>query len=253
MRLLPRTGRRLLAAAALVMLPMLATAGDLSPWPMPTIPPGANPAIIPAPRDDWMEHFQRNVNQAKKGPVDLIFDGDSITDNWQNAGKAVWAKYYGKIAAINEGIGGDKTENVLWRLADGQADGLKPRLIALMIGTNNLGRDSDEQIAAGVEKIVQEYRQRCPDAAIFLQGIFPRGASPDNPLRARIKHINAMISKLGDGKKVIYMDFGDMFLQPDGSLSPDIMPDGLHPNANGYEIWAKAIAPVITQFFKETS
>ncbi len=243
----------LVAAVLLASLPMLANAGDLSPWPLPTVPPGANPAIIPAPRDDWMEHFERNVKKSKEGPLDLILDGDSITDGWQGAGKEVWAKTYGKIAMVNEGIGGDKTENVLWRLADGQADGLKPRLIALLIGTNNLGRDTDEQIAAGIAKIVQEYQRHCPDAAILLQGIFPRGASLEDPLRIRIKNINTMISKLGDGKKVIYVDYGDMFLEPDGSLSPDIMPDGLHPNAKGYEIWAKALAPIITQFFKVTS
>jgi lysophospholipase L1-like esterase len=162
----------------------------------------------------------------------------------------VWEKYYGKLAAADDGIGGDRTENVLWRLADGQVDGVKPKLVALMIGTNNLGRDTDEQIAAGVEKIVQEYQQRCPEAVILLQGIFPRGAKADDPLRARIKHINAIIAKLGDDKKIIYLDFGDKFLEPDGTLSPRIMPDYVHPSEEGYEIWATAIAPVIERVLK---
>jgi lysophospholipase L1-like esterase len=245
-------GRRLFAAGLLFGLPLLASAapGDLPVWPPPTIPPGANPAVIPAARDDWMVHFTHILDRAKSGPEDLLFDGDSITDGWQGRGKAVWEKYYGKLAAADAGISGDRTENVLWRLADGQVDGVKPKLVVLMIGTNNLGRDTDERIAGGVEKIVQDYQQRCPEAVILLEGIFPRGAKADDPVRARIKHINTIIAKLGDDKKVIYLDFGDKFLEPDGTLSAKIMPDFLHPSEAGYEIWATAIAPVIERFFK---
>ncbi len=213
---------------------------------MPTVAAGANPAIIPAPRSDWMAHFQHNVDAAKTGHAELIMDGDSITDFWPGRAPELW-KNFAKYGVLDFAISGDKTENLLWRLEDGQVDGLKPKMVTLMIGTNNLSRDTDEQIAAGVEKIVQEYQRRCPDAVILLQGVFPRGAQAGNPLRRRIKNINGMIAKLGDGKKVIYLDFGDKFLQPDGTLGADIMPDGLHPSAKGYEIWAAAIQPVLDQ------
>jgi lysophospholipase L1-like esterase len=252
MKSLRIAGCALLAAGTFLLPTLTVFAGNLPVWPPPTVPPGGNPAIIPAARDDWMVHFQKILDDSKKGEVNLIFDGDSITDGWQARGKEVWEKYYGKLGAVDDGIGGDRTENVLWRLEDGQVDGLKPKLVAIMIGTNNLSRDTDDQIAAAIEKIVEEYRQRCPDAVILLQGIFPRGQAANNPMRARIKNINGVIAKLGDGKKVIYMDFGDKFLQPDGTLSPDIMPDFLHPSPKGYEIWATAIAPVIAQVFGTT-
>ena len=242
--------RFLVAAVFFLALPLEGFSGGLAPWPLPNVPPGANAAIIASPRNDWMVHFERNIDRVKDGHVDLVFDGDSITDRWQDPGKDVWRKYYGKLAATDFGISADRTENVLWRLEDGQVDGLHPKLIALMIGTNNFGRDTDEQIAAGIEKIVQAYRQRCPEAAILLQGIFPRGMQPNDPYRQRIRNVNVLISKLGDEKKVIYLDFGDKFLQPDGTLSADIMPDGLHPSAKGYEIWAAAIAPVIEKIFQ---
>jgi lysophospholipase L1-like esterase len=118
-----------------------------------------------------------------------------------------------------------------------------------MIGTNNLGTNTDEQIAEGIKAIIDRYRSLCPDAVILLQGIFPRAQSPTNPLRERIKEINKTISAYADGKRVIFLDFGDKFLEPDGTMSPEIMPDFLHPSAKGYQIWADAIQPVIDQYF----
>ncbi len=220
------------------------------PSPLPAVPKGANPAAVPFPRVDW---FQRVLNnntkaQAIAGQIELVFDGDSITDNWQGPGRDVWQKYYGNRNAFDFGIGGDRTEHVLWRLAQGQVNNLHPKLVAIMIGTNNTGANSAEQIAEGVKTVVADYQKRCPDTVILLQAIFPRGEKADNPLRAKIKQINETISTLADGKKVIYVDFGDKFLQPDGTLSRDIMPDFLHPNAAGYEIWANAIAPIVDKY-----
>ena len=118
-----------------------------------------------------------------------------------------------------------------------------------MIGTNNLGANTNEQIAEGVAAIVQDYRTRCPDAVVLLQAIFPRGPKATDPFRARIKAINEIIAKLHDGKKVIFIDFGEKFLSADGTLLPEIMPDFLHPSPKGYQIWADAIQPVINQYF----
>jgi lysophospholipase L1-like esterase len=218
--------------------------------------PGENSATIAAPRLDWFGVFQHRVDNAKAKPtVDLIFDGDSITDFWQKQGKEVWNQHYGNLNAMDFGIAGDRTENILWRLDNGQVDGLHPKLIVLLIGTNNLSGangaqvSSPEQVADGIKADVADYQQRCPNSAILLLGIFPCAESAKSPSRARIKEVNQIISKLDDGKKILYLDIGDKFLQPDGTLTKEIMPDFLHPSPQGYEIWAEAIQPVIDRFF----
>ncbi|TSA36788.1 MAG: GDSL family lipase [Verrucomicrobiaceae bacterium] len=181
----------------------------------------------------------------------MIFDGDSITDNWQAEGKQIWAERYGKLDAFDFGISGDRTEHLLWRLSQGQMNNMHPRLIAIMIGTNNMFTNSEAQIAEGVKAVVDDYRRRCPDATILLQGIFPRGHEATDPVRSKIKTINNIIAGFADGNKIIYRDFGDKFLETDGTLSSDVMPDFLHPNVKGYQIWADAIQPVIDQFFPD--
>jgi lysophospholipase L1-like esterase len=186
--------------------------------------------------------------------VDLIFDGDSITDFWQSRSKFVWAKHYGKLNAFDFGIAGDKTQNMLWRLQNGQVDNLHPKLIVVLIGINNSGDGlKATQIADGIKAVVEEYRKRCPDAAILLQGIFPRGQSPTDPARAQVKAVNQIISQFADGKNVIYIDFGDKFLEPDGTISANTMSDFLHPTAKGYQIWADAIQPIIDKYFPTSS
>jgi lysophospholipase L1-like esterase len=223
-------------------------------WPLSPPSSGVNSAVTPIPQLGWFQHFQFNTESAKKMPqVDLIFDGDSISDFWMNRGRDVWNKHYGKLNAFDFGISGDRTENLLWRLQNNQVDTLHPKLIALMIGTNNLATNTPEQIADGVKADVDEYVKRCPDAVILLQGIFPRGEKPDDPARGKIKSVNQIISQMADGKKIIYIDFGDKFLQPDGTLSRDIMPDFLHPSAAGYQIWADALQSEINQFFPSSS
>jgi lysophospholipase L1-like esterase len=249
---------KLLVPLALVLVGASAIAQN-SPaiWPMPSpfpvIPKDANTATYPAPRMEWFERVVDNVAQARKkaDSINLIFEGDSITDAWQGTGREVWAQHYAKLGAFDFGIGGDRTQHVLWRLAQGQAEGTHPKLIALLIGTNNLGANTDSQIADGVKEIINTYQTRCPNAVILLQGIFPREEKPTHPWRARIKAINEMISKFADGKKVVYLDFSDKFLNPDGTMSPEIMPDFLHPSAKGYKIWADAIQPVIDKYFPQ--
>ena len=223
---------------------------ETAPWPMPSPLPG-NSATQPAPRLEWVQRVQENLDRARKaGAVDWVLDGDSITDFWQDPkrGAGVFAEHFGKLRTIDFAISSDRTQHVLWRLAQGQVDGLHPRLITLMIGTNNLHDNSDAEIADGVAAIVADYRKRCPDAVILLQAILPRGELPTDPARARIKAINAILAKLADGKNVIYLDFGDKFLAPDGKLPREIMPDFLHPSAKGYEIWAAAIQPIVEKY-----
>jgi len=233
-------------------------AGENPVWPMPSpfpqSPSGVNSATFPVPRLDWVVRVKMNNDKASNAAsgIQLVFDGDSITDGWQGAGKEIWAERYGKLGAFDFGISGDRTEHVLWRISQGQLEGLHPKLVAVMIGTNNMGANSVEQIAEGVKAIVNEYRTRCPDATILLQAIFPRGHLATDPARAKIRETNKILAGLADGKTVIFLDFGDKFLEADGALSPDVMPDFLHPNAKGYQIWADAIQPVIDRFFPQS-
>ena len=231
-----------------------------APFPMPsplTAPDGVNSAAYPFPRFDWLERVHSNNTNAAQvaEKIQLVFDGDSITDWWKKpsngpkeSGLQIWNELYAKFGAFDFGIAGDKTQSLLWRLSQGQMKGIHPKLILLMIGTNNLAGNSNEEIAEGIRAIIAEYRRLCPDAVILLQGIFPRNAEAANPLRARIREINKIIAGYSDGKKVLFLDFGEKFLQPDGTLSADVMPDFLHPNGNGYRIWANAIQPFIDQY-----
>jgi len=221
------------------------------PSPLPVVPQGYNSATYPAPRVEWVQRVAETNQRAHQaaGSIELIFDGDSITDGWQGKGKDIWNERYGKLNPFDFGISGDRTQHVLWRLAQGQTDGMHPKLIALMIGTNNLGTNTVEEIADGVKAIVADYQKRCPEAVVLLQAIFPRAELPTDPARAKIQAINQIISKLGDDKRVIYIDFGDKFLEPDGTMSKEVMPDFLHPSPKGYQIWADAIQPIIARFF----
>ena len=237
------------AAAAATPAPPVIGGGTVT-WPSAPLPPGGNSAIIPEPPMGWLNQFQKKIDEAHKMPsVDLIFDGDSITAGWKGGGGGVWGHHYTKLNAFDFGNSGDTTNGVLWQVQNGQVDGLHPKLIVLLIGTNNLSHSSEQQLAQGIKAVVEEYQKHCPDAAILLQGIFPRGEKPTEPVRAKIKSINEIISKYADGKKVIFLNFGDKLLEPDGSISKEIMPDFVHPSAKGYQIWADAIQPVIDQFF----
>jgi len=227
-----------------------AFADETISWPLPPAPQGVNTAITAAPRLDWLQRVQQNFDRAKKvtAPIELIFDGDSITDGWQGGGREIWAQHYAPLNAFDFGISGDRTEHILWRLDHGQVEGMHPKMIAIMIGTNN-GSNTAEQVAEGIKAVVAGYQQRCPEAVILLQGVFPRGEKATEPVRAKIQKINELIAPLGDGKKVIYVDFGAKFLEPDGTMSKEIMPDFLHPSPKGYQIWADAIQPVIEKIF----
>jgi lysophospholipase L1-like esterase len=216
--------------------------------------PAKNPAVIPATRSNptnWLARHEGFVKEAKAGGIDLLFLGDSITDNWRGQGKAVWQKFYGSRHAANFGIGGDRTEHVLWRIENGELDGLDPKVIVLMIGTNNSGSNSPDQISEGVEKIVADIREKCPKSKILLLAIFPRNKPDANPKQMEtINKVNARIAKLDDGKMVTFLDINKAFLGDDGQLHADIMPDYLHPNGHGYELWADAMEPTLAKMLQ---
>ncbi len=228
--------------------PAFAQEAAASPAATPFIYPPTNVAA-PAGKD-WKERVKATNEAARSRAAEIavVFDGDSITYGWQTAGAAIWNERFAPLGAVDFGIPGDRTQHVLWRLQNGQVEGLKPKLVLLMIGTNNSNNYTPEKIAEGVAAIVKEYRQRCPEAVIAVQAIFPRGTNPTDPRRAKLAATNELIAKLADGEKVIYLDFGAKFLEPDGKLSKEIMPDGLHPSAKGYAIWAEAIQPVVDKY-----
>lgn len=209
-------------------------------------------AITPVGREQpwWIKRHELINKRARQGDIDLIFLGDSITQGWND--NAVWRKYYGKRKAANMGIGGDRTQHVLWRLDHGNVDGLSPKLVVLMIGTNNSnGTDNTaEEIADGVKAIVHRLREKLPQTKILLLAIFPRGQKP-NPQREKNAEASRLSSKLADGKMIYYMDIGKKFLEPDGTIRKEIMPDYLHPTLDGYRIWAAAIEDQVSKLLGE--
>lgn len=206
-------------------------------------------AVTPANRD---KPRHRAFNErVKQGNVDLIFIGDSITHWWERAGKDVWDKYYGHRRAVNLGIAGDRTQHVLWRLDNGNIDGISPKVAVVMIGTNNHPpRNTGEETADGIIAICKKLRMKLPETKILLLGIFPREPKPC-AMREELAKASKIASKIADGKKIYYLDIGDKFLEPDGSISKDVMNDYLHLAPKGYQIWAAAMEPKLAELMGE--
>ncbi len=210
--------------------------------------PSATQPVLKSPGEMKM-HLQF-LDLAKKGDIDLLFIGDSITDFWRrpDRGKAVWDQYFAPLKAANFGISGDRTQHVLWRIDNGELSGFETKVIVLMLGTNNLSsppksiRNTNEETIAGLKLVVADIRSHQPQAKLLLLAIFPRGKTADNPYRADLNVINPELAKLDDGKNIFFMDIGDRFLNDDGSLKTELFADGnLHPNTAGYKVWADAI------------
>ena len=253
--------------ALLISLTLAGPALAADPATAPTTRPARRATVPAGPADQPAEkmrngkpepHFaQRHASflaRGKAGPIGVLFLGDSITEGWGNA-PDVWKQHYGKLDPANFGIGGDRTEHVLWRIDHGELDDIHPKVLVLLIGTNNIG-DTAAHIEKADEKIVAEIHQKLPDTKLLLLGIFPRGADPANPnvagMREKIRTVNAGLAKLDDGGKTRYLDIGDKFLAPDGKITVDIMKDGLHPTRAGYQIWADAMQPLLDEMLKAT-
>ncbi len=188
----------------------------------------------------------------KKGNVDLLFIGDSITHGWENTGKETWDAYYAKHNAVNMGFGGDRTQHVLWRLDHSNFEEICPKLAMLMIGTNNSnGNDNTaEEIADGIITICHRLRTKLPKTKILLLAIFPRDPK-HSAQRQKNAEASLLASRIADGKTIYYLNINSSFLTDNGLLSKDIMPDYLHPNKAGYKIWAEAMEPKIAQLMGE--
>jgi lysophospholipase L1-like esterase len=202
--------------------------------------------------DWWLpRHEQKRLDAKaiaeKGGKIDLVFIGDSITQGWESAGAPVWEKHYANRNAFAIGFGGDRTENVLWRLQHGAVENMSPKLVVLMIGTNNTGHRYENPIytAAGIKQILAELQQRLPNSKVLMLAIFPRDEQPEGGLRQINKGVNAIIKNYADNKRVFFADINSVFLTKEGVLSKEIMPDLLHPNEQGYNLWAEALEPYL--------
>ena len=209
-------------------------------------------ATKPVPRSGgWTKRHESFNKRVAQGNCDLIFIGDSITQGWEGRGKKVWAKHYAKRNAVNLGIGGDRTQHVIWRLDNGNLYRIKPKAAVIMIGTNNSGNNTSQEIADGVEAIVKQLRKKLPETKVLLLGVFPRGANNADKRRKVNEGANAIFKKLADGKVVHYLDIGPKFLQKDGTLPREIMPDLLHLSEKGYTIWAESIEAKLKELMGE--
>jgi lysophospholipase L1-like esterase len=223
-----------------------------------------NSATKPAPRDKgWEKRHETFVGIAKRGNVDLLFLGDSITDAWggeghgMGGGHKIFTSKFVPMKAANFGIGGDRTQHVIWRLQNGELDGIKPKVVQLMIGTNNSnGSDNTaEEIADGVKGIIDEIKKKSPSTKVLLLAVFPRNTGKDDAAKKiqkdKIDKVNSIISKLDDGgKSVKFLDIGSKFKDASGALPKELMPDQLHLSEKGYEIWANAVEGVLTSMLK---
>lgn len=226
----------------------------------PAVKLAPQPADVAAPKLDgktgeiqggFAKAHESFVAAAKKGEAQVVFLGDSITAGW-NGQKALFDKEYAQYKAVNFGIGGDRVQHVLWRVENGEFDGIKPKAVVLMIGTNNAGvaENSPEQIANGIKAIIAAIHKRSPDTKVLLLAIFPRGATPADANRVKNEKVNALIAKFDDGQKVHFFDIGAKFLKPDGTLEKSVMPDLLHLNAASYQVEADAIREKLASLVK---
>jgi len=220
-----------------------------------------NTATIPAPSPmptNWMSLHKSFVAQAKQDKINLLFLGDSITAGWlwTGWGLNVWNKDYAPLHAADFGIGYNRTQNVLWQIDHGELEGIHPKVVVLLIGTNNMGnedngkpRNSLPEIVEGVAAIVEDVRVKLPESKLLLIGVFPRGHKDDS-IRAQVKELNSQLAKLAGGKMVRFLDINSKLMAPDGSISENFRPDFLHPKAQGYQIWADAMQGTLDEMMK---
>ena len=176
---------------------------------------------------------------------------NSITDSWPRVGEWSWLKF-APYKPADFGISGERTEGMLGRIDHGELDGIHPKVVVLMMGTNNVGGAGDEMpewTAAAITKIVETIHQKIPATKVLLLGIFPRYGK-ESPLREKVAAVNRIISKLDDGEKTRYLDIGKIFLDADNNIPKEIMPDGLHPSAKGYDLWYEAMNPLLTEMMR---
>lgn len=247
---------RLCIVAALGLVPMMfaqdaQAAGDCPALPRKAVmPPDAVPASLYFP--EWktqVDTLQANLSHQDLASRHLVFVGDSLTFNWVGY-PDIFKHYYGQRAPLNLGVWGDRTEGVLKRL-DGEMVGLQPRLVVLLIGTNNTATGSrPENVALGVAEIVRLIHARSPTSRVLIVGILPRGLNP-SPLRDANARVNELIAQCADGKTTFTADVGPALLNTAGQFTADISPDEVHLTSAGYTLLAQALRPIIDKLDSE--
>ena len=251
----------------LILLLVLTVNLPASDVTLESAPPG-DPSTTPLPlgkpwvpgwcRWDWRaawvgKHKEFIATSQKRGKdISVIFYGDSITMGWSTEGKNIFADTYANLGAVNYGIGGDSTRQLLYRIANGEVDGLAPRLIVLAIGTNNLYDDANkgtnEEIAQGITLIVSLLRNKLPNSKVLLLGILPR---QNEWFCGRATKINTLIEKLNDGENIRYLDMSTHFTSAPGKIKPELYhKDQLHLVKSGYEVWANVMAPLFNDLMR---
>ncbi len=217
------------------------------------------PADQPTERTDAnskVAHEQMVAN-LKKGRIDVYFCGDSITRRWRATDYPQflenWNKNFFGWNAANYGWGADAIQNILWRMQNGELDGVNPKVIVLLAGTNNVGTfpASDDKVAnitKGIKALVDTMRVKAPKATIILMGILPRNDGPKpTALVASINKINENIEKMTDGKTIRYLNINDKLVDKEGKVLEGVTVDRLHLSLKGYQIWADALRPMLTE------
>ena len=216
-------------------------------------------ALIPVPAeveraDWWTTRHEGKLKEIKRsgGAYDVVMIGDSIThfaEAKPERGGEAYAAFTNTYKVLNLGYGGDRTQNVIWRIINGELSCYRTKVFTLMIGTNNndWGQSEPDETALGIKRIVDMIRERQPQAKIILMPIFPRGRTPDDPANRKNQETNMLIKPLADGENIIWLDFNDKFLGSDGKVPKALMGDFLHPTAEGYKIMFDALAPIIKE------
>jgi lysophospholipase L1-like esterase len=221
-----------------------------------TLPPADRP-LARTETNSSIAHTQL-LEKAKRGRIDIYFEGDSITRRWGATDYpdllANWKENFFGWNAADFGWGGDLIQHILWRLENGELDGVHPKVIVLLAGTNNVGESSPdgngddevEGVTRGIQAVLRVMRTKAPEATIVLTAIFPRN---DNmALMPAINRTNKRLRGLADGKRIRFLNVNDKLADADGRLFEGIMnPDGLHPAVRGYQTWADGLKPILTE------
>lgn len=201
----------------------------------------------------YIKLHERLIERAKGVPIDLIFIGDSLTEHWLIEGKDTWNREFAHWHPGNFGISGDTTYGVLWRLKQNAISSLHPKVVVVLIGTNDLsvGR-GPEATAHAIRKVVQTIKLQLPNTTVVLLGLLPRNWRGD-PARKLVREVNETISSLDNGRDIVYLDVGNSFLDQKGELIPELMADAIHLSANGYKVFAEALKPTLRRYLESDS
>jgi lysophospholipase L1-like esterase len=207
------------------------------------------------PDERFLKRHEDFVAEANKGGTNLLLLGDFLTDDWRgnnkNKVKAIYDRAFGPYHPANFGQGGDYVQHLLWRVQNGELEGISPKVVMLLIGgTNGSNNDPPEKIADAVKAIIATVREKCPSARILLLSVPPRGESPTT-IRTRHMSVNPYLAKLDDGGKTVqFVDLAAKYLQPDGTVSRDLMPDFFHLSEKGYQVWADTVAQPLKELIE---